>query len=117
MVNQAAIQKNDFVFFKTHNSERLSKQAPFTEDYVYIEPAAAMALLQKEVRMVGIDYISVDAYTSETLPVHQALLENNVLIVENLELNGIDPGRCQLQVIPLNIPHMDGLPARVYMTR
>lgn len=45
-------------------------------------------------RVVGIDYISVDALHAEELPVHKALLERDILIVENLELQGVDPGRC-----------------------
>lgn len=68
-------------------------------------------------RVVGIDYISVDRYDAEELPVHHILLSNDVLIVENLELKDIDPGRCKLFVMPLNVPEMDGLPARVVMSR
>ena len=116
-VNSNAIRANDFVFFKTNNSDRLSKQTPFNADFVYIEPDAAQALVELRVRVVGIDYISVDAYHADTLPVHNTLLSNDVLIVENLQLNNVDPGRCQLHILPLNIPDMDGLPARVVMTR
>lgn len=115
-VAQQKILKNDFVFFKTKNST-LSKQSSFTEKYVYIEPKAAEALLNMKVRVIGIDYISVDAYEAEHLPVHKILLSNDILIVENLELKGIEPGRCKLFVMPLHIPNMDGLPARVMMLR
>lgn len=115
IMNQKILE-NDFVFFKTSNSA-LSKQEKFSDKYVYIEPDAAKALLEKKVRVVGIDYISVDAYDAEDLPVHKILLSNDVLIVENLELKGIDPGRCQLFIMPLNVPEMDGLPARVIMSR
>lgn len=110
------ILENDFVFFKTSNST-LSKQEGFLDKYVYIEPDAAEALLEKKVRVVGIDYMSVDAYEAKDLPVHHILLSNDVLIVENIELRGIDPGRCKLFIMPLNIPGMDGLPARVVMSR
>ena len=64
------ILKDDFVFFKTKNSFR-SKQNKFTEKYVYIEPDAAKELLEKKVKMVGIDYISVDLISAERLPVHE----------------------------------------------
>jgi arylformamidase len=46
-VMQQKILENDFVFFKTKNST-LSKQDPFNENYVYIEPEAAEALLEKK---------------------------------------------------------------------
>lgn len=106
------IKNKDIVFFKTANS-KLSKHAPFTEKYVYIEPEAAKELLQKGVKIVGIDYISVDAYHDEKLTVHNILLAEDVLIVEGLELGIIPEGRYEIYIMPLNIPNMDGLPARV----
>lgn len=106
------ISSNDFVFFKTSNS-KLSKQGEFNDKYVYIEPEAAEELLRKEVKVVGIDYISVDQYEAENLPVHKSLLLKDVLIVEGLELNDVPMGRCKIYIMPLNICEMDGLPARV----
>lgn len=115
-IEQQAILENDFVFFKTNNSA-LSKQDGFSDKYVYIEPDAASALLERKVKVVGIDYISVDAYEAAELPVHNLLLSNEILIVENLELKDVDPGRCRLFIMPLNVPGMDGFPARVMMSR
>ena len=112
VISQGAIYKNDFIFFKTANS-KISKQAEFTEQYVYIEPDAAQELIQKGIRIVGIDYISVDSYQADTLPVHRSLLSNDILIVEGLELRGAPLGRCKVYIFPNNIPDMDGLPVRV----
>ncbi len=115
VASQHSIQRNDFVFFKTANS-KLSKHGEFSNKYVYIEPDAAEQLLKQGVRLVGIDYISVDSYDAEDLPVHHTLLSNDVLIVEGLELNNTPIGRCKIFVIPNNIPHMDGLPVRAMAT-
>jgi len=112
VVGQTSIIKNDFVFFKTANS-KLSKQGKFTDKYVFIEPDAAEELLRKGVKIVGIDYISVDKYDAANLPVHRSLLSKNVLIVEGLELNNAPIGRCKIYIMPNNIPEMDGLPVRV----
>ncbi len=111
-VTEQPILVNDFVFFKTSNS-KLSKQEKFTDKYVYIEPEAAEELLRKGVKIVGIDYISVDQYEAENLPVHKSLLSKDVLIVEGLELNNVPVGRCKIYIMPVNILEMDGLPARV----
>lgn len=111
-VTEQDILSNDFVFFKTSNS-RLSKLGKFTDKYVYIEPEAAEELLRKGVKIVGIDYISVDQYVAEDLPVHKSLLSKDVLIVEGLELNSVPVGRCKIYIMPVNIDEMDGLPARV----
>ena len=110
--SQKSISQNDFVFFKTANS-KISKQAEFTEKYVYIEPDAAEELIEKGVKIVGIDYISVDSYQAENLPVHHSLLSKDILIVEGLELKGAPLGRCEIYIMPNNIPDMDGLPVRV----
>ncbi|MBA2650847.1 MAG: cyclase family protein [Tatlockia sp.] len=107
-----SICQNDFVFFKTANS-KISKQAEFTEKYVFINPDAAEELIKKGVKVVGIDYINVDSYDAENLPVHHSLLSNNILIVEGLELKGAPLGRCEIYIMPINIPEMDGLPVRV----
>lgn len=111
-VKKQPILSNDFVFFKTSNS-KLPKQGEFTDKYVYIEPEAAEELLRKGVKIVGIDYISVDQYEAENLPVHKSLLEKDVLIVEGLELSDAPIGRCKIYILPINVHEMDGLPARV----
>lgn len=108
--------KNAIVFFKTSNSD-ISKKGNMIENYVYIDSEAANELVDLGVKMVGIDYLSVDKYEAEELPVHNVLLSNNILIVENLELKNVEPGQCTLSVMPLKIPQMDGLPVRVSMTR
>lgn len=110
--SQESIYKNDFIFFKTANS-KIPKQGEFTNRYVYIEPDAAEELILKGIKIVGIDYISVDSYEAETLPVHQALLSKDILIVEGIELAGVPLGRYKVFIIPNNIPNMDGLPVRV----
>lgn len=111
-VSTQPIMKSDIVFFKTANSGK-SKQEPFTDQYVYIEPDAAEALFQQGVKAVGIDYISVDSYGDESLTVHNTLLTKEILIVEGLELSEIPEGRYEIFIMPLKIPNMDGLPARV----
>ena len=112
-IKNQAIQKNDVVFFKTSNSN-ISKNEGFVDKYVYIETNAAEELLKKEVKIIGIDYISVDKYEHEDLPVHHVLLSNNILIVECLELKHIPAGRYEIYIIPIKINGMDGLPARVF---
>ena len=111
-VEAQPILLNDFVFFKTANS-RISKNESIANKYVYIESSAAEELLKKGVKIVGIDYISVDRYEDENLPIHKMLLSNDVLIVEGLELNNAPIGRCKIYIMPININEMDGLPARV----
>lgn len=105
--------QNAFVFFKTRNSS-LPKTGEPVNNHVYIEPDAAKALLEMNVKVVGIDYISVDRLDAHDLPVHKILLSKGVLIVENLHLSDIPAGRYQISIAPPRIPDMDGLPVRAF---
>ncbi len=111
-IKSQTIHPGDIVFFKTSN-KNISKQAAFTENYVYIEPNAAEELLIKQAKIVGIDYLSVDQHNAHTLPVHHMLLLGNILIIENLNLKNAPAGRCEIFILPLNISNLDGLPVRV----
>lgn len=112
-INNQAIQKNDIVFFKTQNSS-ISKHQSYTDHYVYLEKDAAFMLLERGVKIVGIDYISIDDAKAHDLPVHHTLLSHDILIVEGLELTSAPIGRCKIYIAPLNIQAKDGLPARVF---
>jgi arylformamidase len=115
-VKKHSILCNDFVFFRTANS-KLSKYTKFSDKYVYIEPDAAEELINIGVKIVGIDYMSVDKYDSVGLPVHKSLLSRDILVVEGLELNNVPMGRCKIFIMPIKINGMDGLPVRVVARR
>ncbi len=107
--------QNDIIFFKTNNSN-LSKTGNFSDHAVYIEPEAAEFLVESKVKIVGIDYLSVDQYSAIELPVHHILLSNNILIIENLDLKNTTQGRYQFLIIPsFKIAGMDGLQVRVFV--
>lgn len=113
---EKSIKKGAIVFFKTSN-RKLRRNKTLSEKYVYIEPEAAELLVERGVSIVGVDYISVDPVSDEGLSAHNILLKNDVLIVENLVLDEIPQGECFIQIAPLKIPNMDGLPARVLIRK
>ena len=113
-VETLPIQENDFVFFKTSNST-FWEHNTLSENFVYIDPEAANLLVTKKVKIVGIDYLSVDKYEAGHLPVHHILLSNDILIVEGLDLHEVPAGRGEITIMPLKVADMDGLPARVTM--
>lgn len=115
--SQNTIFEGDIIFFKTVNSNRDKKQRNYSEDFVYIGLQAAQTLIDKKVKIVGIDYLSVDSAFAEELPVHKMLLSAGILIIENLNLSQVPAGRGVIEIRPLNICEMDGLPARVTLRR
>lgn len=104
------------VLFKTRNSAWW--QAPrhtFRPEYVSLTADGAQYLVDKGVQLVGIDYLSIDLFDNTELPAHKILLSNNVVVIENLVLREVPPGKYELICLPLNIVGGDGAPARVIL--
>ena len=102
------------ILFKTRNSELLADRT-FHEDYVALEYSAAELLVENGVKVVGTDYLSIEAFASEGHPVHKLLTENGVLIIESLDLHAIEPGAYLMVALPLKLKGCDGAPARVVL--
>lgn len=102
------------LLLKTRNSSFVS-QSRFRKGYVYLSEGGARFLVEKGVRLVGIDYLSVERFGSKRYPAHKVLLENGVVILEGLDLSRVPPGRYELFCLPLKIKGCDGAPARVIL--
>jgi arylformamidase len=102
------------ILFKTRNSELLRDEA-FHEEYVSLELSAAKVLVERGVRVVGIDYLSIEAYDSAEHPVHKLLTEHDMVILEGLNLSAVEPGVYFLVALPLKLKGADGAPARVVL--
>jgi arylformamidase len=106
------------ILFKTRNSAFWSHpENGFREDYTYISPAAAGRLVELGVRLVGIDYLSVEQFKSVTFQTHHTLLSSGVVILEGLDLREVTRGSYELICLPLKIAggSGDGAPARVIL--
>lgn len=114
-VRPESLQGATRVLFKTRNSAFWENpRGQFREDFAYVEPAAARALVAAGVRLVGFDYLSVEQFGSEGFETHLALLSAGVVIVEGLDLRAVGPGLYDLCCLPLKVAagSGDGAPAR-----
>jgi arylformamidase len=106
------------VLFKTRNSAFWDDPASgFRTDFTYIAPDAARALVERDVRLVGIDYLSVEKFQPESFETHTALLSRGIVIVEGLDLREVAAGTYELICLPLKIAggSGDGAPARAVL--
>jgi arylformamidase len=103
------------VLFQTANADKLETMDGFIDDFVYLDGAAAEFLAAQDVRLVGVDYLSVDFPHSGTHPAHQALMQAGVIIIEGLNLHGVPPGDYEMFCGPLKVQGGDGAPARVFL--
>jgi arylformamidase len=110
-LNWAGVER---VLFKTDNSSHWDDSA-FFEGFVYLEPEAGNFLVKRGVRLVGIDYLSIDRFRSEEHPTHFSLLPHDVVLLEGLNLSKILPGRYHMVALPLNLQNADGAPTRVIL--
>jgi len=117
-VNNYCNQASERILFKTRNSNFWNKPAEgFRTDFTYLEPEAARCLTEMGMRLVGIDYLSIEQFKSEKHETHRILLAKGVVILEGLDLTNIAPGRYELICLPLRIAggSGDGAPARAVL--
>ena len=104
------------VLFKTSNGA-LWEQRDFQEGYVYLEESAAWWLVEHGVRLVGIDYLSVDRYEDTQFAAHRTLLGAGVIILEGIDLRQAPAGAYTLVCLPLKLQDGDGAPARAILMK
>ncbi len=103
------------LLFKTRNSGYWSKPGlPFQTQFVAVSPDGAQHLVDRGVKLVGVDYLSVAPFNNST-PTHQVLLKAGVVILEGLDLSGVTQGRYTLHCLPLKLVGCDGAPARAIL--
>lgn len=103
------------VLFKTSNSRLWRESNEFQKDFVYLETDGAELLVKLGVKLVGIDYLSIEKFNFDKPTTHWTLLGAGVVIVEGLDLTEISPGDYELICLPLKIKDGDGGPARAVL--
>jgi arylformamidase len=112
------LETTERVLFKTRNSAFLNEpEKGFRKDFTYISPEAARVLVEKNIKLVGIDYLSVERFGSEDFATHTILLEKEVVIIEGLDLREVPAGDYELICLPLKYigGAGDGAPARTVL--
>jgi arylformamidase len=104
------------VLFKTPNSA-LWNDSTFHQDYTHLTESGARYLVDQGVKVVGVDYLSVEQFKKPGAPAHRALLSAGVIIIEGLNLSEVEPGMYELYCLPLRVTGGDGAPARVVLKR
>jgi len=106
------------LLLKTSNSDLWQNgYADFERDFVHLAPETAEWLVKRKVGLIGIDYLSVEAFGTREPRVHHALLGAGVVILEGLDLSRVPPGACELVCLPLKIEKGDAAPARALVIR
>ena len=103
------------VLLKTRNSALWQgEHSNFVENYAALTESTGEWLLSRGVRLVGIDYLSIQRF-SDSAAIHKTLLGAGVVILEGLDLSNVTPGRYELLCLPLKLLKADGAPARAVL--
>jgi kynurenine formamidase len=118
-LKQYEIDEGMRLLFKTDNSNT-ENAGKILNDYCTLDYEAAEYLVEKQVRLVGIDYLSVERPKELRIKgksVHVTLLEKNIIILEGLSLGAVSEGEYELHCLPLRFENGDGCPVRCSLAR
>ena len=104
------------LLLKTHNS-RLWGSPDFHQDYIGVTEPAAKFLVDRGVKVLGVDYLSVEEFKKAGAPAHHTLLGAGTIVIEGLNLLDVDPGTYEMFCLPLSLVGADGAPARVVLRK
>lgn len=103
------------ILFKTIIGE-LDQVSPLTfqEDFVALDASGARFLAGTSCKLVGIDAMSVAVFDDPSGG-HLPLLEAGIVLLEGLELDGVEPGDYQLIALPMKLAGREGAPVRAVL--
>lgn len=105
------------LLLKTRNSSFWDDDtAGFRKEFTSLTPDGADCLVERGIRLVGIDYLSIASFHAGA-PTHRVLLQGGTIILEGLDLRQVNSGLYTLYCLPLKIESSDGAPARVILVR
>ena len=104
------------LLLKTHNS-RLWGTPEFHTDFIGVSEGGARFLVDHGVKVLGVDYLSVEQYKTKGAPAHRVLLGSGTIVIEGLNLRDVEPGTYEMFCLPLAVVGADGAPARVILRR
>ncbi len=118
-LEKAGIKNNtERLLIKTKNSRFWKEYGNvFQPNYIALTPEAAQWIVAKELKLVGIDYLSVQPYEDTTQETHKILLSAGIVILEGINLSDVHPGEYELICLPLKLENSEGAPARAILRK
>lgn len=104
------VKQEDIVFVYTGHTKKAGSKE-FFENNPTISKSLAQKLIDKKVKIIGLDSFSPDNAPFE---IHKLFFKHDILIVENLvNLDKLAGKRFKCYILPLKIKDADGAPCRV----
>ncbi|KAH6825998.1 Cyclase family protein [Perilla frutescens var. hirtella] len=107
------------VLFRTLNTDRgLMYKREFDTSFVgFMKDGAQWLVDNTDIKLVGTDYLSVAAFVDAT-PAHLVFLKSReIILVEGLKLDGVEPGLYTVHCLPLRLVGSEGSPIRCILIK
>ncbi len=82
----------------------------------YLMESSAYYIADSSVKLIGTDSQTIGNHTTNDV-IHRALLSNDVLILEGLDLTDVEPGRYFLMAQPLKVSGVEAAPCRAVLIK
>ena len=113
---QSPAIETERLLLKTTNSDLWNDPGhEFNPDFVALSPESADWVVNKGIKLVGIDYLSIQMFKDDEPMTHRVLLEGGVIILEGLDLRKVSPGDYNLICLPIKLAGSEGAPARAIL--
>jgi len=110
--------KTERLLLKTKNSDFWSvPDHEFNKDFVALNASSASWIVNSGIKLIGIDYLSIQMFNDAEPLTHQILLEAGIIILEGLDLREVSAGDYDLICLPLKLAGSEGAPARVILIK
>ena len=118
LTTKIPLQQCDIALFYTRSNDP-TMNGSARRCFTCFDTALADWLIERRVKAVGIDSMSVDSLGSSENEVHKKLLQNEIVIFENLSSNLrlLVGKRALLFGMPLRLEHADASPVRAFALR
>lgn len=87
----------------------------FPDRWPVVSLAVVRTLVDRGLKLLGVDTPSVDARHSKTLDVHHALFDAGAFNLENLDLRSVQDGEYELVAYPVLLEGVDAAPVRAVL--
>jgi arylformamidase len=110
---RVSLEKAERLLIRSWVSDLNDDQWPQAFPYLSLELIDWLAAL--EIRLIGLDSPSVDAFDSKDLPCHHALRRNHMVNLETLYLRDVPDSDYELSALPLKLDGVCGSPVRAIL--
>ncbi|MEM7480881.1 MAG: cyclase family protein [Acidobacteriota bacterium] len=103
------------LLLRTPNSALWSEHpGEFRKDFAALSLAGAHWIVERGIRLFGIDYLSVQRF-ADGPETHRVLLRAGVVLLESVNLSAVKPGPYDLTCLPLSLIGTEAAPARAIL--